>query len=187
MLLSCLDSYFLEIKKLKTVKKTLKIEIFRQFFYGRKGGVRPKRLKCLWLIWNYYTSFSYISSESLSFQATFLKEKRRRAIKKWSDYNKFGVNISCSVTFFPKAGACFLLKVATKASFGGKGKLWRSRLLGYFSKAKTEEFNQKTWSVCNILDITLRGSAQYYTEMSAHVPQKVAAKRSCKGKNTQKI
>ena len=62
------------------------------------------------------------NSESLGFQATFLKQKRRSAIKKWSDYNKFGVNISCSVTFFPKAGARFLLKVATKAFFGGKEK-----------------------------------------------------------------
>ena len=97
------------------------------------------------------------------------------------------MNISCSVTFFPKAGACFLLKVATKASFGGKGKLWRSRLLGYFSKAKTEEFNQKTWSVCNILGTTIRRSAHYYPEVSAHVPQKLATKSSFKGKNTQKI
>ena len=63
------------------------------------------------------------NSEYLGFPAAFLKQKRRSAIKKWSEYNKFGVNISCSVTFFPKAGACFLLKVATKASFGGKGKL----------------------------------------------------------------
>ena len=63
------------------------------------------------------------SSESLGFQATFLKQKRRSAIKKWSDYKKFGVNISSSVTFFLKAGARFSLKVATKASFGGKEKL----------------------------------------------------------------
>ena len=97
------------------------------------------------------------------------------------------MNISCSVTFFPKVAARFSLKVATKASFGGKEKLWQSKLLGDFSKAKREKFNQKTWSVCNILDITLRGSAQYYPEVSAHVPQKVAIKRSCKSKNTQKI
>ena len=127
------------------------------------------------------------NSESLGFQATFLKQKRRSAIKKWSDYNKFGVNISCSVIFFPKAGAYFSLKVATKASFGGKEKLWQSRFLGYFSKAKAEEFNQKPWSVCNILAITIRRSAQYYPEVSARVPQKVATKNSFKGKNTQKI
>ena len=63
------------------------------------------------------------NSESLGFQATFLKQKQRCAIKKWSDYNKFGVNISCSVTFIPKAGASFSLKVVTKASFGGEVKL----------------------------------------------------------------
>ena len=96
------------------------------------------------------------------------------------------MNISSSVTFFPKAGLRFSLKVATKASFRGKEKLWQSRFLGYFSKAKTEEFNQKTWRVCNILGITIRRSAQYYPEVSAHVPQKVATKSSFKGKNTQK-
>ena len=70
------------------------------------------------------------NSESLGFQATFLKQKQRCAIKKWSDYNKFGVNISCSVTFFPKVGARILLKVAIKASFGDKEKLRQSRFLG---------------------------------------------------------
>ena len=40
--------------------------------------------------------------------------------KKWSDCNKFGMTTSCSVTYFPKVGELFLLKVATKASFGGK-------------------------------------------------------------------
>ena len=79
------------------------------------------------------------------------------------------------------------LKVATKASFGDNEKLWQSRFLGCFSKAKTEEFNQKTWSVCNILGTTIRRSAHYYPEVSAHVPQKLATKSSFKGKNTQKI
>ena len=90
------------------------------------------------------------------------------------------------MTFFQKAGALFSLKVATKASFWGKEKLLQSRFLGYFAKTKTEEFNQKTWSVCNIVGITIHRSAQYYPEVSAHVPQKVATKSSFKGKNTQK-
>ena len=97
------------------------------------------------------------------------------------------MNISCSMTFFPKAGVHFLLKVAIKASFGGKEKLWQYRFLGYFSKAKTEEFNQKIWSVCNILGISIRRLAQYYPEVSAHVLQKAATKSSFKSKNTQKI
>ena len=97
------------------------------------------------------------------------------------------MNISSSVTFFLKAGARFSLKVATKVSFRGKEKLWQSRfLLDYFSKTKTEEFNQKIWSVYNILGITIRRSAQYYPEVSSHVPEKVATKSSFKGKNTQK-
>ena len=65
-------------------------------------------------------------------------------------------------------------------------KLWKSRFLGYFSKAKTEECNQKTWSVCNTFDITIRRSAKCYAEVSAHVPQKIATKSSFRGKNTQK-
>ena len=57
MLIPSLDSYFWVVKKPKTLKKTLKIEIFRQLFWGRRGGMRPRRL-----IWNYYTLLSYISS-----------------------------------------------------------------------------------------------------------------------------
>ena len=49
--------------------------------------------------------------------------------------------------FFLKAGAHFSLKVATKVSFRGKEKLWQSRFLDYFSKTKTEEFNQKKFEV----------------------------------------
>ena len=37
MFFPCLGSYFLELKKLKTVNKTLKIEIFRQFFHKAEG------------------------------------------------------------------------------------------------------------------------------------------------------
>ena len=48
------------------------------------------------------------NSESLGFQTTFLKQKRRSAIKKWSEYNTFTVNLTCSVILFPKAGARFL-------------------------------------------------------------------------------
>ena len=36
-------------------------------------------------------------------------------------------------------GAPVLLKAATKACFGGKKKRWKSRFLGYFSEAKTDE------------------------------------------------
>ena len=64
--------------------------------------------------------------------------------------------------------------------------LWKSRFLGYFPKAKTEECNQKNWSVCNTFDITIRISAKCYAEVSAHVPQKVATKSSFRGKNTKK-
>ena len=37
-----------------------------------------------------------------------------------------------------------------------------------------------------LASLTIRRSAQYYLEMSAHVPQKVATKSFFKGKNTQK-
>ena len=57
---------------------------------------------------------------------------------------------------------------------------------GYFSKANTEECNQKTWSVCNTFDITIRRSAKCYAEVSAHIIQKVATKSSFRGKDTQK-
>ena len=62
-----------------------------------------------------------------------------------------------------------------------------NRFLGYISKSKTEEWNQKTWSVCNIFGITICSSATYYPEVSAHVPLKVATKSSKKAKNIPKL
>ena len=98
-------------------------------------------------------------------------------------YIKFGANI-VHWHFSRKQVHAFHWK--QPQAFGGKDKLWQSRFLGYFSEAKTEKFHQKTWSVYNILGITIRKSAQYYPEVSAHVPQKVATESSFKGKNTQK-
>ena len=40
--------------------------------------------------------------------------------KKCSDCTRYGMSTSCSVTYFPKVGARFSLKVATGAFFGGK-------------------------------------------------------------------
>ena len=58
--------------------------------------------------------------------------------------------------------------------------------MGYFSKAKSEECNQKTRSFCSTFGITIRRLAKCYAEVIAHVPQKVATKSSFRGKNTQK-
>ena len=99
----------------------------------------PRRLECLWLIWIYYTLFSYISSGSRcihftksSHQSLFKREKTLKTMifrllflskngevrsKKWSDCNKFGMSRSCSVTYFPKVGECFSLKIPTKENF----------------------------------------------------------------------
>ena len=49
-------------------------------------------------------------------------------------------------TYFLKVSDNALLKVTTKNSF--RGKEYRNlAFLGYFSEAKTEECNQKYWSV----------------------------------------
>ena len=49
----------------------------------------------------------------------------------------------CSATYFMEVGARVSLKVATKGSIRGKKKLGKFRFLGFFSKVKTEERDQK--------------------------------------------
>ena len=57
-------------------------------------------------------------------------------------------------TYFLEVSDNAMLKVATKSSCRGK-KLKKLTFLSYFSEAKTEDCNQKDWSVYNRLEITI--------------------------------
>ena len=50
--------------------------------------------------------------------------------------------LSSSAAYFLKEGARFSLKVTTKASFGSK-KALKFKFLGYFPKAKSEQYDKK--------------------------------------------
>ena len=60
--------------------------------------------------------------------------------KKLSLSDKFGMLMSGLDTYFPEMSAHALLKAATKSSFRGK-KSENLAYLGYFSEAKTEEYD----------------------------------------------
>ena len=61
--------------------------------------------------------------KTMIFRLLFSSKNGEVRSKKWSDCNKFGMSTSCSVTYFPKVGEHFSLKVTTKASFRGKKSL----------------------------------------------------------------
>ena len=60
------------------------------------------------------------------------------------------------------------------------------RLLGYFSKAKTEECGQGDWSVFDKFGIMTPCSPTYHLEVGAVVSMKSATKASLRGKKALK-
>ena len=51
-----------------------------------------------------------------------------------------------------------------------------------FSKAKSEECDQKVWDVFNQFGITIPSSATYFLEVGTHISLKVATKGSIRDK-----
>ena len=102
--------------------------------------MRPKRLKCLHKVWHHCTLFSYIwvgARVSLKVATkAFFSDKKLLKLRflnyfseteaeeynqeDWSVFDEFGIITPCSAPYHLKVGARFSLKVATKASFGGK-------------------------------------------------------------------
>ena len=72
----------------------------------------------------------------------------------WNVFNQLDITIRCSAKFFLEVGAHVSFKIATKGLLEVK-KLWKFRFLGYFSKVKMEECDQKVWNVFNQFDITI--------------------------------
>ena len=95
--------------------------------------------------------------------------------KDWSVSEKFEIITPRSATPFLELGARFSSSVATKAFFGGR-KCKHLTFLGYFSEAKTEECNQKTWIVYNRFGIITRYSLTYFLEVGTRVSLNVVTK-----------
>ena len=65
--------------------------------------------------------------------------------------------------------------------------LSKVRILGCFSKAKTEECDQKVGNILDQFGINISCSAKYFLEVSAHVFLKVATGDSFRDKETMEI
>ena len=88
--------------------------------------------------------------------------------------DKFGININCLATYFLKQGARISLKVGTKVSQRGTK---MQKFKGFFSKAKTEECDQKDSFVSDKFGII-------FLEVGAPVSSKIAMKGSFRGEES---
>ena len=64
--------------------------------------------------------------------------------------------------------------------------LSKVRILGCFSKAKTEECDQKVGNILDQFGINISCSAKYFLEKAPRVSLKLATKESLRGKRTTK-
>ena len=104
----------------------------------------------------------------------------------WSVSDVFEIITLLSATYHLEVGVPFSVRLATKASFEGK-KNWKSKFLGYFSKAKMEEYDQNKLSLSDKFGMLLSGLDTYFLEVSAHTLLKVATKRSFRGKKSENL
>ena len=84
--------------------------------------------------------------------------------KKRSFSTKFSIIIPCEATYSVEVSARVSLKVATKVFLELK-----LRFLNYFSKAKTEKYDQKTRSAPDQIGIITTCSVSYHLEVNATV------------------
>ena len=104
----------------------------------------------------------------------------------WSVSDTFGIITTCWAAYHLEVGALVSLKAVKKVSSGGK-KFWKSRFLGYFSNAKTEECKQEDWSVFDTFGIVTPSSALYHLEMGAPFSLNLATKASFECQKPPKI
>ena len=104
------------------------------------------------------------------FRLLFSSKNGEMRSNKWNDGNKFAINASCLATF---SEYWWTLFIESEKLLLEVKKLWKSRFLGYFSKAKREECNQKTWSVCNVFGIAIRSSVMWVRMFHRKLPPKV--------------
>ena len=89
----------------------------------------------------------------------------------------FEIITPCLATYHLEVGAPVSLNLPTKASFGGK-KTLKSKFWGYFSKARTQECDQKKLSLSDKFGMLMSGLDIYFLEVSVHALLKVANKTS---------
>ena len=65
--------------------------------------------------------------------------------------------------------------------------LWNSTFLGYFSKAQTEQCDQKKISLSDKFGMLISGLDTYFREVSAHALLKVATETSFNGKKSENL
>ena len=147
-------------------------------------------------MWKKYNFFSFISSgrectcynenSHQSFSGYFSKAKNGGVRPKdWSDCIKTDISISSTANFL-EVVTRFSFKVANKTLFRGK-KLWKSRFSGYFSKAKTDEWDQIILSLSDKLGVIISSLDTYFLEVSADPLMKVGTKASFRGRKYKKL
>ena len=102
--------------------------------------------------------------------------------KKRSFSNKFSIIIPCEATYSLEVSARVSLKMATRVFSELK-----FRFLNYFSKAKTEKYDQKTRSAPDQIGIITTCSVSYHLEVNATVHWKQPPKPLYKVKKLRKV
>ena len=122
-----------------------------------------------------------------SFSGCFYKAKTEEFNQKvWNIFSQFGIGKPCSTKYFLEVGARVSLKLATKGFLRCK-KLWKLNFSGCFSKAKTEECDQKVWNVFDQFGVGKPCSTTYFLEVGARVSLKLATRGFLRGKKPPKI
>ena len=65
--------------------------------------------------------------------------------------------------------------------------IWKSKFLGYFSKARTEECAQKELSWFDKFEMLMSGLDAYFLEVNAHALLKMATKGSFRGGKSKNV
>ena len=170
--------------------------------------MQPKSLRCFWSNWiskpcstTYFLKVGAHVSLKLaakgfldvkklwkfSFSDRSSKAKTDEYDQKvWNVFDEFGIGTPCSTTYFLEVGTRVSLKLTTKEFLRAK-KLLKLSYWGCFSKAKTEECNQKVPDVFDQIGVDKPCSTTYFLEVGACVSLKVATKGFLRGKRTLKI
>ena len=115
----------------------------------------------------------------------FSKAKTEECDQKVSNvFDQFDIAKPFSTTHFLEVGARISLKLAIKGFLRGK-KLWKFTFSGCFSKAKTEECNQKVWDVFDQIGVGKPCSTTYFLEVGVCVSLKLATKGFLRAKKTE--
>ena len=154
--IACSDTYFLEVG----ARVSLKV--------ATKRSIRGK--KKLWKS-RYLDHFSKVKTEE-------------RDQGDWPVSDTFGIISLAQLHIIWKWVHLFHSDHPSKLLLMAKN-LWKSIFLVYFSKAKTEQCDQKKLSLSDKFGMLISGLDTYFLEVSAHALLKVATETSFSGKKSQ--